>query len=102
MSSFWTLLSTDGGDAKIDGWRTKLGVGFKRVANNRFFLRCRVQTGFTQMQNFASALDIRTKNRFWLPEVDWPRLDRLMVEAVLKLVTLDTVVNAIIPIIHPK
>ena len=58
--------------------------------------------GFTQMQNFASALDIRTKSRFWLPEVDWPRLDRSMLQAVLQLVTLDTVCNATIPIIQPS
>jgi zinc finger BED domain-containing protein 1 (E3 SUMO-protein ligase ZBED1) len=41
--------------------------------------------GFTELQCIASALDIRTKSRFWLPIIDHPRLDALILREAVKL-----------------
>jgi hypothetical protein len=41
--------------------------------------------GFTELQCIASALDIRTKSRFWLPISDHARLDALILREAVKL-----------------
>jgi hypothetical protein len=45
----------------------------------------RQPNGFTEMQCMASALDIRTKSRFWLPTRDHPRLNDVIVRKAVEL-----------------